>query len=217
MMEENVTREEILELYAKGGRNFRNTHALYIDLSNTILEGMYFKNLNFYGSNFSHTNLRNTAWEWVNLNKSNLSYADFTGADLYEVGFFGANLEGTIFKDVSFYHVGMIYEDYKSLPESLKLKNWNDDYNERLNKIGYFLNNVTSEKEEKSLEYISRKDYVELSVDENGKAYILMFRKPENIKYEDVSFDKMFEILENEAKNKNKNINKDSLYFKLLM
>jgi len=215
-MEKQFTREEILDYYAKGGRSIRNSDAIGIDISNTNLEEMYFKNFNFYEANFSHTNLRKTAWEWVNLNKTNLTYADFTGADMYEVDFFGANLEGTNFNDAIFYHVGMFYEDYKLLPENLKLKNWNDDYNERLNKIGYFLNKITSENEEKSLEYVSRKDYVEVSVDENGKAYVLMFRKPENIEYEDISFEKMFEVLENEAKNKNKNINKNSLYFKLL-
>jgi len=213
MMEENVTREEILDWYAKGGRNYRNCKAKYIDLSNTNLEGMYFKNLDFEGSNFSHTILRNTALEWVSFDDCDLTYADFTGADFCNVSFYGADFKGAIFKDVNFCNVMMDYEEYKMLPENLKLQVLNDDYNERLNNLGFFLDEIMNEKFDKEnyVGYRNEEKKITIAIYEDGKVNI--HGKKE---YEGVTIEKMFEILENEIKSNNESINKGSLHFKSL-
>jgi len=220
-MEKQFTREEILDYYAKGGRSLVNGKAEGIDLSNTNLEGMSFKNLDFEGSNFSHTNLNATSFEKVNLDNSNLSHADFWFANLYVVSFLNANFKETDFDATTFYEVRMHYEDYKLLTEkynNLKLTNWNDKYNKRLNALGYFLYYFSDEESDikyhKNLEY-RNKDDKSVTIFDDGRTIIYTPQK-NNMEHTN-SIEKMFEILENEVKNNNENINKGSLHFKFLL
>ncbi|WP_017303673.1 pentapeptide repeat-containing protein [Spirulina subsalsa] len=84
---------EILQRYAKGGRNFRNAN-----LPGAELAGLCLKNANFIGANLRYANLQGANLEGVKFMAADLTGANFQGANLRKAKLMGALIDGVNFK-----------------------------------------------------------------------------------------------------------------------
>lgn len=97
------TREELLQRYASGERNFPRTDVNDADLSGVKLDGASFESRSwFHDANFAGASLRGTSFRECNIKCASFRHADLVGA-LFELAavedteFEGAKLAGVSF------------------------------------------------------------------------------------------------------------------------
>ena len=103
------SREELLQPYASGERNFPETELSDADLSGATLDGASFDKLSwFFSANFERASLRGTSFSQCNVKCANFRRADLTGASfrlasVEAAEFEGALLDGASFEGASYY------------------------------------------------------------------------------------------------------------------
>lgn len=95
------TAEQVLQLYAKGWRNFEGYQLSYINLSGADLNGINFKNASLSQSNLSGCNLCGANFEGASCCAANLSRANLTGANLSSAILLEAKLRYSLLKNTN--------------------------------------------------------------------------------------------------------------------
>jgi uncharacterized protein YjbI with pentapeptide repeats len=89
-----LTKAELLDRYAKGDRNFEQSHLQDTDMQGVSLHGIDLSESILTHINFSGSDLRGADLGWADLSRANLEKVDFRGAILTRADLSYANLRG---------------------------------------------------------------------------------------------------------------------------
>jgi hypothetical protein len=94
-----MTREELLNKYANGERDFAGANLAYANLAGAYLAGAnltgaYLARADLTGANLTHADIARADLAYANLTHAYLTGANLTGADLNHAELAGANLTG---------------------------------------------------------------------------------------------------------------------------
>lgn len=89
-----LTKAELLDRYAKGDRNFEQSHLHDIDMQGVSLHGIDLSESILTHINFSGADLRGADFGWADLSSANLEKVDLRGAILTRADLSRANLRG---------------------------------------------------------------------------------------------------------------------------
>ena len=106
---ERINKEELLEKYAKGIRNFEDVILKDADLSGANLKGIGFigskiTEVKFRGADLKDANFSFTLITNVDFSEADLSFANFKNANLIKVNLSGANLKNTVLDGTYLWH-----------------------------------------------------------------------------------------------------------------
>lgn len=88
-----LTKAELLDRYAKGDRNFEQSHLHEPDMQNLSLHGIDLSESILVKINFSGADLRGADLAWADLSHANLAQVDLRGAILTRADLSHANLQ----------------------------------------------------------------------------------------------------------------------------
>jgi hypothetical protein len=132
-----MTKEELLQCYAAGERDFS-----YADLHKADLRGANLNEANLECANVNFANLRYANLSWTNLKGANLSYSDLTGINLRHADLTGAtlryaNLYGAALCDANLTNADLhgVIGNMKEI-KTLQLEKWQITYTKRVMAIG---------------------------------------------------------------------------------